>query len=123
MEIESDEEFEKILRNPCGSVLRVHNAKVFFVHGTARQFVLSHEGTNRYNSSSWRGSIDFTSDGAILSRVCLTMLSLEDFDGPVPWLGAELDRWDFYERHSEWIDRRPLFEYAGTNWVHRYRAT
>ncbi|KAE8141834.1 hypothetical protein BDV38DRAFT_278617 [Aspergillus pseudotamarii] len=72
LELESDENFQISLRNWCGILLSVNDEKVFFLHQTAREFLMQDSG---FGLNSELGSIDMKEAQRALAVSCVTYMN------------------------------------------------
>lgn len=88
LDVEDDEDFRSRLRTWCGLFVSVHHDKVYFLHQTAREFLLAHAATppNVTLEPRWRHSITSQSAHNVLTEICVVYLdflndeTLPDFD-------------------------------------------
>jgi hypothetical protein len=65
--------FPSAVRNMCGLFLSIHESKLYFIHLTAREFLL-----HRMQKGSWQGHFSITLSHRIMSQLCLDYLLLTD---------------------------------------------
>lgn len=65
--------FEKTVTNLCGLFISVHDKKLYFIHLTAREFLLSSKRRNR-----WEGCFEMSDSHGSILRSCLDFLLLPD---------------------------------------------
>ncbi|OGE51628.1 hypothetical protein PENARI_c012G07984 [Penicillium arizonense] len=72
-----DGDFENIVKNLCGLFISVYDGKLFFIHQTARNFLLeSPEG-------KWKGQFNMTRSHMKMALLCLSYLSYLDEQRPI----------------------------------------
>jgi hypothetical protein len=55
IDLEDDADFKKRLRSFCGLFISVHHDKIYFLHQTAREFLLGASNTHLYTPASLPG--------------------------------------------------------------------
>ncbi|MCJ1466435.1 hypothetical protein MMC07_005054 [Pseudocyphellaria aurata] len=103
LELWPSEKFKSNIQNMCGLFVSVYDFKIFLIHQTAREFLIS--GSESYTTSSgdWKGSIIMATAQGVLSRICLRYLNFEEF--------KERD-WDTQSIEKQY----PFLRYAGKEW-------
>lgn len=106
----------------CGALLRVINSKIYLVHQTAREFLVSshgpvqpsdtNDGISPTSSSQWKSTFQPQESHQILAEICLGRIALSD---------CRLDQ------HQDNMDSRdnvkgcPLMSYASQHWAEHFR--
>jgi hypothetical protein len=80
MDTETDSIFKDTLKDLCGLMLVVHDSKVYFLHDTARTFLLRETLRGDDASLFWKESIRFSSANSSLAEACIVFLSVRDFE-------------------------------------------
>lgn len=113
LDLESEDDFATSLRSWCGLFVSVYHGKVYFLHQTAREFLLPGSTLPAIvpPSTTWQHSISIPQAHAILTEVCVVYLSLLD-DEPIPAAGYAFD--SCYEDY-------PFLRYSAGNWVDHFR--
>ncbi|KAJ6783058.1 hypothetical protein PWT90_05383 [Aphanocladium album] len=103
-------DFKATVKNLCGLVISVYDGHLFFIHLTAREFLLR-EPEPGITGVNWRGR--FSNPNAlheVLLRCCMRYLLLSELSSsPIPL-------------PSEDVAQYPLLQYASVNWTHHFRA-
>lgn len=63
----------------CGLSISVYDSKIFLIHQTAREFLISHPKPDATSSREWEGSFTVTMANGTISQICLHFLNLQDF--------------------------------------------
>jgi len=71
LDLESDEDFQVSLQSWCGLLLSVNDKKVFFLHQTAREFLVQDNG---FGLSSEHGPINTKEAQGVLAVSCITYI-------------------------------------------------
>lgn len=77
LDIEDDQDFKTTLRSCCGLFVSIHHGKIYFLHQTAREFLLT--GTLKSAAEStprWSQSIGIQHAHTVLAKKCLLYLAL-----------------------------------------------
>ena len=99
--------FRSTVKNLCGLFITVHDSKLFFIHQTAREFLLTPPTSGDTTSKKWQGRFCMPQAHTVLSRTCLHYLSLGDFTTPTQGNSTEKKQY-------------PFLEYTALNWVLHY---
>ncbi|KAJ5960476.1 uncharacterized protein N7479_007626 [Penicillium vulpinum] len=70
-------EFENTVKNLCGLFITVHNRKLFFIHLTARKFLVEPP------QGKWKGRLNMTRSHTKMALLCLSTLSYIDEQRPI----------------------------------------
>ncbi|KAI1325310.1 hypothetical protein F5Y16DRAFT_401470 [Xylariaceae sp. FL0255] len=77
IDMETDDQFETHLRSWCGLFVSVHHGKVYFIHQTAREFLIpSQSATTLVASGGWQHSITLLEAHKTLTEICVVYLNL-----------------------------------------------
>ncbi|KAL7801825.1 hypothetical protein V8C43DRAFT_324724 [Trichoderma afarasin] len=92
------------LKKLCGLFITVNDGKLYFIHQTAREFLIHPQ-----RQGEWQGRFhDMSKSHSIMSAVCIKYLLLPDLTR-VSGMGARM-----------W--RHPLLSYAARSWPFHYRS-
>ncbi|KAG9203889.1 hypothetical protein G6514_002050 [Epicoccum nigrum] len=82
LDLESGEDFKSRLRSWCGLFVSVYHGKVYFLHQTAREFLLADVSlsTSVPQGVRWQYSIAMKHGHRILAEQCVRYLSFFDFE-------------------------------------------
>ena len=128
--MEREESFPDLIRNLCGFFVSIKDSKIYLIHQTARDFLISNgvinDSTiyNLCNAPSWKHSFNLTISNRVLARICISFIMLEELDFPefaVPE--------DLYLEHVGLVSWKKscstydFLPYAAVNWnAHFLRA-
>ncbi|KAK1777705.1 hypothetical protein QBC45DRAFT_433968 [Copromyces sp. CBS 386.78] len=114
---EDDHDFELRLRVMCGLFLSIHRKKVYFLHQTAREYLLAKSPPLAVTPYTWRHSISELQAHSQLARVCVQYIYLLDPDvvhnphtrSPcaycaTPFLTYARSYWAYHIRHGDLDD-------------------
>lgn len=76
--LDLEPEFERTVRSLCGLLVRVLESRVYLVHRTAKEFLVTPDGQKTI--MPWKQSLDPVQSNAILAERCIWFLMLSDFE-------------------------------------------
>ncbi|EXA28422.1 hypothetical protein FOVG_19972 [Fusarium oxysporum f. sp. pisi HDV247] len=129
LDLEDDEDFKTRLRSWCGLFISIHRGSIYFIHQTAREFLLADSASPKTVSSElhWHQSITTRHAHAVLAKLCVLYLNsfnsnvglLTDLDGKVgrcadrhPFLEYSAETWGAHFRKAEFIDDNSIIPFA-----------
>lgn len=148
LEIQSKEYLSRLIRNLCGLFVSVIDGKVYLLHQTAREFLLSIEDIDDIEESHatsdsdlhWKHSISIRDSNFLLAEKCMWYLTLgslvkpDTFEPRSPDTEsesgsssetsdqvAEIEELEAFERWNTKLEEYHFFEYAATNWTTHFR--
>lgn len=106
-DIELEPDVEGTIKRLCGSVIRITDSTVDFMHQTAREFLTtSRIALEPPQNLTWRASIDHYQAHCNLGSICLRYLALTDWnERPVRWTGERFDIGYCGNDPQEWARR------------------
>ena len=99
--------FKAAVTELCGLFISIHDNKLFFIHQTAREFLLSSEHQN-----GWKGCLSMTHSHRRILRSCLDYLLLQDMPDERPLVLYSDIQYD--------DTKYPFLEYAAKNWPRHF---
>lgn len=112
LDLEQDQFFESRLRTWCGLFITIYHGKIYFLHQTARDFLLADWASPRSITpgSQWRNSITTREAQTVLADICVLYLGL--FNSP-----------DIMGERDEPQGTHALLEYSAKNWTAHLRES
>lgn len=115
LDLEDTESFKLRLRSLCGLFIAIHNNNIYFLHQTAKEFLLAELSSSLPTpvSSSWQHSITLRHAHATLAELCVIYLDL-------------LNSNDMHLEEMRFKNGRLLdfLDYSAKNWgTHFYEAS
>ncbi|KAJ6004940.1 hypothetical protein N7540_012739 [Penicillium herquei] len=114
LDLEGREDFKERLRSICGLFVLIHHDKIYFLHRTAREFLLVDTVSPVPNDSGlrlpWQHSITSQSAHSVLAEICVIYLDLLNKDDS----SQELKGKRREEDHL--LELEALLGYAAINW-------
>jgi ankyrin repeat protein len=115
LDIEDDKSFISRLRSWCGLFISIHHGKLYFLHQTAREFLLKDSALISQSPSMlrWQNSITTHETHTVLTEICLLYLELfsSKFEG--------LKSADDHEHHL--TDKDEFLTYSAWYWMDHFR--
>ena len=108
------EGFKSTVKNLCGLFITVHDSKLFFIHQTAREFLVTPHIPDGKGKETWKGRLSVPRAHGVVSKTCLYYLSLDGFS-------ADCD--NYGDVQYDKLDKRYSFlKYSAINWVLHYKS-
>jgi ankyrin repeat protein len=106
LDLEEDDDFKSTLRSWCGLFISVHHGKVYFLHQTAREFLLADlSSTTVQLETRWHQSIGTHNAHAVLAEQCVFYLNLFNFAK---------------SGHDSGNNNTTLLDYSAKNWADHF---
>ncbi|KAH7381872.1 ankyrin repeat-containing domain protein, partial [Cadophora sp. MPI-SDFR-AT-0126] len=80
LDLEANNYFQITVRNLCGLFINVIDSKIYFIHQTAREYLLKSGDSQDQSGSKWRRSLDPDVSHAILAECCIVYLHFDPLD-------------------------------------------
>ncbi|KAJ4863332.1 ankyrin repeats (3 copies) domain-containing protein [Trichoderma breve] len=105
LDLEQDRFFESRLRTWCGLFIIIYHGKIYFLHQTARDFLLADWASPRSitSGSRWRNSITIREAQTVLADICVLYLGL-------------FNSLDIMGERDQPQGTHALLEYSAKNW-------
>ncbi|KAG7408365.1 Ankyrin repeat domain-containing protein 50 [Fusarium oxysporum f. sp. rapae] len=115
LDLEDDEDFKTRLRSWCGLFVSINQGNIYFIHQTAREFLLADLASPTTVSSElhWHHSITTRHAHAVLAELCVLYLNF--FNSNVSLLT------DMDGAAGHYVDRRPFLDYSAETWGTHFR--
>ena len=116
LDLETEEDFKRTLRSWCGLFISIYHGKVYFLHQTAREFLLPELSPPTIPSSQglkWQHSLSIRRAHLVLAESCIFYLEFLNSEDVVL----------FYENGetSQHTDTHVFLDYSATNWAAHFR--
>lgn len=118
LDLESEGPFRDKIRNLCGLFISIIDSKIYLIHQTAREFLVSQEivrmSMNSVNHSSevWRQSLNPVESNSVLAKICLSYLLFHELNRQV---AEEVDLL------NDTIVAHEFLDYAAKHWANHCR--
>ncbi|KAL4791707.1 hypothetical protein BDV19DRAFT_392915 [Aspergillus venezuelensis] len=108
LDLEDEEDFRLRLRTLCGLFISIHQGRIYFLHQTAREFLLEdlRSSSTIPSETRWYRSIAITQAHEVLASVCVLYLNFFDYNTIISTHAHEDD--DF-------------LHYSAKNWTTHFR--
>lgn len=86
LDLDDDMPFKTKIRNICGLFVSIHDSKVYLIHQTAREFLVSRTDSPNFSTlgtriiKTWKHSLNPVESNHVLVKICLAYLLLSDLD-------------------------------------------
>jgi ankyrin repeat protein len=116
VDLEREEDFKSRLRSWCGLFVSVHHGKVYFLHQTAREFLLADPVIPSIpQEMQWQYSITIQDAHKVLAECCVRYLSFLNSDASLLA--------DVTNEKTMCIPRAALFDYSARLWPMHFRES
>ncbi|CZR66737.1 related to ankyrin [Phialocephala subalpina] len=114
LDLEREDDFKRRLRSWCGLFVSIYHGKVYFLHQTAREFLLANLSSsgNFLPASGWHHSIHIHQAHAILADVCVVYLN---------FLNSDLTLTDTNGKSGHYNNNYAFLDYSAKNWGTHFR--
>lgn len=128
IDLEEEEDFKRRLRSWCGLFISVYHDRIYFIHQTAKEFLMADSSTVVPSGLRWQHCITSQQAHAMLAKTCVVYLSL--FESNETYLdfketdASSADKSDVADGEiSTPVPLHALVKYAATFWgTHFYQA-
>ncbi|KAI0862797.1 hypothetical protein F4860DRAFT_97630 [Xylaria cubensis] len=108
LDLEEEQDFRLRLRSWCGLFVSIHHGKVYFLHQTAREFLLGTLSPETVSlGGQWQHSITSRDAHRVLAEICVIYLDFLNYDGFL--IGGGLET-------NERLGSYTLLDYSVQNW-------
>jgi hypothetical protein len=127
LELESEDDFRETLRRVCGLFVSIYHDKVYFLHQTAREFLLATPPSAGHAAPPWMHSITMRQAHMVLAEVCVVYLGYFMPDSSLKELYQKSQIHDFVDfffmdSDSNSDDQHPHFlGYSARYWGTHFR--
>ncbi|PWW75705.1 hypothetical protein C7212DRAFT_357813 [Tuber magnatum] len=108
--------FERTVKNLCGLFVRIIDSKVYLVHQTAREFLIKGSSLDQGN---WRHSLCYEDSNYLLADICISYLSLDDFENDPFVMVPNGNRKG--EELAGYKEKYALLDYVASHWAGHFR--
>lgn len=113
LDLDPPEMFKDNVRQICGLFITVYDSKVYLLHQTAREFLMSKLQPNHLYE--WYYFSEVSAHETLL-KICFQTLELEDFQEIVPSSERMME-----QSVGEFCESHPFVRYAAEHWTVHYR--
>ncbi|KAF5688820.1 ankyrin repeat-containing protein [Fusarium circinatum] len=117
LDIETDEDFKVSLRSWCGLFVSIYQDRIYFLHQTAREFLLANLNSDAPISPQlhWHRSISSQDAHVVLTELCVLYLDLADFESN--------SSANTTMQADKSVNKRAFLYYSAQNWsVHLHQS-
>ncbi|KFA81656.1 hypothetical protein S40288_09958 [Stachybotrys chartarum IBT 40288] len=115
LDLEDEEDFKRRLRSWCGLFISIYHHRVYFLHQTAREFLLADLASPTTVSPElhWHHSITAQDAHAVLAELCVRYLNFFNSDTTLPT--------DANGAAGHPVDGHAFLDYSAKNWGAHFR--
>jgi ankyrin repeat protein len=106
-------DLERRIRNLCGLFVFVNDSRVYLIHQTAKEFLITRDLKTGAPHGCWKHSLEYKCSQKLLAEVCTQYLSFTDF-------AIESANTETRERKQD-EDLYDFMEYSAVNWPVHFR--
>ncbi|KAL6828936.1 ankyrin repeat-containing domain protein [Trichoderma sp. SZMC 28015] len=122
LDLEQERSFESRLRTWCGLFITIYHGKIYFLHQTARDFLLADRASSRSITPGlrWKHSITICDAQMVLADICVLYLGLfnspdimgerDQLHGTHAFLEYSAKNWNTHLRESHIMDNSDIFQ-------------
>lgn len=106
------------IRNLCGLFLFIHNSKIYLIHQTAKEFLVTQYSSSKTGNHNWKLSLNAQASEELWASVCISYLLSLHFE-----VSDSEGRYKLMEQTvtTDGISHN-LLEYAAKYWPDRFHA-
>ncbi|MCJ1264872.1 hypothetical protein MMC22_004747 [Lobaria immixta] len=108
--------FKSTIQDMCGLFISVYDSKVFLIHQTAREFLISSPDSKATSPREWEGTLTMATAHGTMSQICLHYLNLQDF-ASIPQVQLDQDS-DVQSTRKDYL----FLHYAAQEWPVHYTS-
>ncbi|KAJ9646983.1 hypothetical protein H2199_001969 [Coniosporium tulheliwenetii] len=109
------------IRGLCGLFVRVIDERVYLIHQTAREFLVS-SSQSQYQVGKWKHSLSPYDSNRLLTEACLWYLMLSDFKSSPLILSGGRRGYDLKATVNNLISQHKFLDYAANHWASHFRV-
>ncbi|KAH7109801.1 hypothetical protein EDB81DRAFT_927683 [Dactylonectria macrodidyma] len=115
LDLEDEEDFKTRLRSWCGLFISVYHGKIYFLHQTAREFLLADlaSPTTVPSELRWHHSIATRHAHTVLAELCVLYLNFFNSDVNLPT--------DANREVGHSVDSHAFLDYSAKSWGDHFR--
>lgn len=114
LELEGDQDFKLRLRSWCGLFISIHHNKIYFLHQTAREFLLAATPAPIPLGLQWHQSITIRSAHYVLAKACVLYLNLLNLNRICLPKNVK-------KKAGHFVDISAFLDYSAKNWGAHFR--
>ncbi|KAH8586885.1 hypothetical protein B0O99DRAFT_469781, partial [Bisporella sp. PMI_857] len=112
LDLEDEKNFKSRLRSLCGLFVSICHGKIYFLHQTAREFLLA-SSTTIPSELRWHHSITIRQAHRVLTEICVAYLNFFNADVSLPT--------DANGKAGHSVDSHTLLDYSAKTWGTHFR--
>ncbi|KAH8435052.1 uncharacterized protein LDX57_012681 [Aspergillus melleus] len=127
LDLEPERPFLTRIKNLCGLLVTVIDSKIYFIHETVKQFLLStaapspQQVQRRRVPSYWKHALRLEESHHVLAEICLAYLLLPAFEYEPMMIDADINIHDFQKAIDEYSTEHKFLKYTAECWSFHFR--
>jgi hypothetical protein len=113
---------ESTIRGICGLFVKVVDKKFYFVHQTAKEFLIKSSNCSTSSLGPWRYSLDPAESNLVLAKICISYLLLAIFESHPLVIDPNMRGLHLKNAVHQYTDRHDFLDYAANHWAVHFRG-
>ena len=126
LELESPKSFQNRIKQMCGLFVYIHRSRVYLIHQTAKEFLMSPTDVAEVSTTLWKHSLRAQDAEFLLASISVSLLMFDFFKEHPQFTGVDFKNGegDLDEVVDRYCENHEFLAYAATEWaVHLSRCT
>lgn len=123
LELEGSPQLQQTLPSRCGLMVSIVESKVYFIHQTVKEFLLSEAGTQARSERTWQHSLDLDESHQLMAEICLRSICFSDIElDQVNMWNALLPERDRKMEPNRYCQGKDFMSYSAIYWAEHFRG-
>jgi len=124
LELEGPSRLQETLPSRCGLIVSIIQSKVYFIHQTAKEFLLGKVGIHPPAERTWQQSLSIKESHCLMSEICLRSITFSEIQlDRVNLCNALLPEDEREMKPNEYCQNYVFLSYSAIYWAEHYRDT
>jgi ankyrin repeat protein len=123
LDLEPDSSFPTTVRNLCGLFVSVVDSKLYLIHQTAKEFLVSDKHAKQHakhgicSNGAWKCSLEPAESNLVLAKICISYLLFAEFESdPLVIDDRDSDR-VIEGKVAQYTAKHDFLDYAAKHWA------
>jgi hypothetical protein len=122
--LDDENPFKTKVRNLCGLFVSVIDSKVYLIHQTAKEFLVSKKDTVQpYSPGMWKHSLEPRESNLALAKICISYLLFTEFESDPLVIYDRPKFGEIGERVDRYTNKYNFLDYSAKYWANHFRET
>ncbi len=121
LELEGSSRLQETLPSRCGLMVSVIQSKVYFIHQTVKEFLVSKVGTEPPAGRIWQQSLDLEESHQLMAQICLQSISFSDIRLDQANLCNALLPKNYQKEPNAYCRNYTFLSYSAIYWAEHFR--